>query len=80
MDVAVANRVRPIRYPDESSLVGSRVAFTALLEQMVAKNRGALASLVTRERTAPKLVALLPQPEVLDECVAVDPLDPLDID
>jgi ATP-dependent DNA helicase 2 subunit 1 len=54
-------------YPDETALVGSRTAFAALHAQMLAKKQGAVCCLVTREASAPKLVAVLPQESEFDE-------------
>ena len=54
-------------YPDEEMVKGSTVAFTALLEQMVALDRVAIARFKPRPVSAPALVALVPQiGEVLD--------------
>lgn len=47
-------------YPDEQMVKGSTVAFTALLEQMVALDRVAIACYTSRTTGAPALVALIP--------------------
>jgi len=54
-------------YPDESSMKGSVVAAAALLKAMVAKRRLAVARLVRNTASAPHLVALVPQEELIDE-------------
>ncbi|KAF1805722.1 SPOC like C-terminal domain-containing protein [Mucor lusitanicus] len=54
-------------YPDESQYRGSKSAFFLLLNSMYQKEKMAICSFVRRVNTIPKLVALLPQPEKLDE-------------
>lgn len=50
-----------------SSTAGSSCLFSALLTKCIEKNVFAVCRLVSRRNYAPRLVALLPQKEVLDE-------------
>ncbi|VDP91856.1 unnamed protein product [Echinostoma caproni] len=61
--------VRPAQflYPDESTVRGSRLWFTTLLQTCLNKQVIALGLCVQRKALPPRLVALLPQAEQLDE-------------
>jgi len=69
------NRLKPYHniknsyfmYPDDTSIEGSTVAFVALMGEMLKMGKFAVARLIYRRRTIPKLVALVPQPEVVDD-------------
>eukprot|EP01132_Coremiostelium_polycephalum_P010819 gene10819-13255_t len=53
-------------FPDEASVKGSTVAFNSLLEQMIKSNKVAICRFTPRGNASPRIVALLPQEEVLD--------------
>ena len=54
-------------YPDESAYNGSITTFTALLLKMVELDRIAICRMQMRSNSTPKLAALLPQTEIIDE-------------
>ena len=54
-------------YPHDSTVKGSTLLFAALLEDMAAKDLVAVAELHRTKSSAPRIVALLPQREELDE-------------
>jgi ATP-dependent DNA helicase 2 subunit 1 len=54
-------------FPDETTTRGSIVAFTALLDSLAELDRVAICRYIARKASPPKLVALLPQREELDE-------------
>ncbi|DBA04673.1 TPA: hypothetical protein N0F65_012256 [Lagenidium giganteum] len=60
-------------YPCDGYIEGSSVAFMALLNSMVKKRKFALARLIARKTSEPRLVALVPQEEVNDELGQVQP-------
>lgn len=60
-------------YPSEGYIEGSSKAFVALLTSMAKKQKYALARLIARKSSEPRLVALLPQEEVADELGQVQP-------
>lgn len=60
-------------YPSEGYIEGSNKAFVALLTAMVKKQKYALARLIARKTSEPRLVALVPQEEVADELGQVQP-------
>lgn len=60
-------------YPSEGYIEGSTKAFIALLSAMVRKRKFALARLIARKSSEPRLVALVPQEEVADELGQVQP-------
>uniref|UniRef100_K3WYY1 Ku domain-containing protein n=1 Tax=Globisporangium ultimum (strain ATCC 200006 / CBS 805.95 / DAOM BR144) TaxID=431595 RepID=K3WYY1_GLOUD len=60
-------------YPAEGYIEGSTKAFVALLNSMVKKQKYALARLIARKSSEPRLVALVPQEEVNDELGQVQP-------
>ncbi|GAB9463970.1 Atp-dependent dna helicase 2 subunit [Globisporangium polare] len=60
-------------YPSEGYIEGSSKAFVALLNAMAKKQKYALARLIARKSSEPRLVALLPQEEVADELGQVQP-------
>ena len=53
-------------YPDDEQMAGSRRAFAALHDRMLAKNRMAICRLTAQSRSAPMFVALVPQAEERD--------------
>lgn len=53
-------------FPDESEVRGSIVAFRALLDGMLELEQLAICTYVPRRTVTPRLVALLPQAEVID--------------
>jgi len=61
--------VRPAQflYPDETSVKGSTVLFTALLKKCIEKGVVAICRYTARKNTPPRLVALFPQAEEVDE-------------
>lgn len=61
-------------YPDEFEIRGSILTFIALLETMTKGDKIALAKYIARNGAPPKLVALLPQAETVDE--AGNQIDP----
>lgn len=60
-------------YPCDGYIEGSSTAFAALLNAMVKKQKYALARIIVRKTSEPRLVALLPQEEVNDELGQVQP-------
>ncbi|CEG40410.1 atp-dependent dna helicase 2 [Plasmopara halstedii] len=60
-------------YPCDGYIEGSSVAFMALLTSMVRKKKFALARLIARKTSEPRLVALVPQEEENDEMGQVRP-------
>lgn len=54
-------------YPSEERIRGSSVAFNALLHEMVAANKYAVARLIYRRTGAPRFVAVVPQKEEVDK-------------
>jgi len=54
-------------YPDEQSIKGSTVAFSSLLESMLALGKIAICRLTPRSNSAPCFVALLPQEEEFED-------------
>lgn len=60
-------------YPCDGYIEGSTVAFMAILTSMAKKQKFALARLIARKVSVPRLVALLPQEEVYDELGQVQP-------
>ena len=54
-------------YPDEYSIKGSTVAFTALLDRMLALDKIAICRWTPRANAPPKFVALLPQVHQLSQ-------------
>lgn len=61
--------VRPAQfiYPDESSVKGSTVLFTALLKKCIEKGVVAICLCTARKNVSPRFVALFPQAEELDD-------------
>lgn len=61
--------VRPAQflYPDEKSVKGSTVLFTALLKKCIEKGVVAVCRYTPRKNTPPRFVALFPQAEELDD-------------
>ncbi|KAF1315995.1 Atp-dependent dna helicase 2 subunit, partial [Globisporangium splendens] len=60
-------------FPAEEYIEGSAKAFVALLNSMVKKQKYALARLIARKSSEPRLVALVPQEEVNDDLGQVQP-------
>lgn len=60
-------------YPCDGYIEGSSTAFAALLNAMMKKQKYALARIIVRKTSEPRLVALLPQEEVNDELGQVQP-------
>ncbi|EQC34506.1 hypothetical protein SDRG_07834 [Saprolegnia diclina VS20] len=60
-------------YPAEAYIEGSTVAFTALHTSMLTKKVMAIARLIARKNTPPRLVALVPQLEAYDDQGQVQP-------
>ncbi|RLN72255.1 hypothetical protein BBJ28_00013948 [Nothophytophthora sp. Chile5] len=60
-------------YPCDGYIEGSSTAFMALLNSMVKKGKFALARLIARKSSEPRLVALVPQEEMSDEMGQVQP-------
>ena len=58
-------------YPDERSMPGSTQTFIALHAAMLKKNRMAVCSFVRTKAAEPRLVALLPQQEELEDGIQV---------
>ena len=54
-------------YPDERSMPGSTKAFIAFHAAVLAKDRMAVCSFVRTKAAEPRLVALLPQVEEVDD-------------
>nr|CAB3267806.1 X-ray repair cross-complementing protein 5 [Phallusia mammillata] len=54
-------------YPDDSTVKGSNTLFTALLTKCLEKDVVAICCYVPRANSAPKMVALLPQKEEIDD-------------
>ena len=54
-------------YPDERSMPGSTKAFIAFHAAVLAKDRMAVCSFVCTKAAEPRLVALLPQVEEVDD-------------
>ena len=54
-------------YPDERSMPGSTQTFIAFHATMLAKDRMAICSFVRTKASEPRLVALLPQVEEVDD-------------
>ena len=57
-------------YPDDRRISGSRLLFTALLDNMCVKQLIAVGIFLRNKSSAPRLVALYPQKEQLDEEVS----------
>lgn len=60
-------------HPCNGYIEGSSTAFMAILNSMVKKGKFALARLIARRTSEPRLVALVPQEEVSDEMGQVQP-------
>ncbi|EEY59535.1 ATP-dependent DNA helicase 2 subunit, putative [Phytophthora infestans T30-4] len=60
-------------YPSDGYIEGSSTAFMAILSSMVRKQKFALARLIARKTSEPRLVALVPQEEENDEMGQVQP-------
>lgn len=60
-------------YPCDGYIEGSSTAFVALMRSMVERKKYALARLIARKTSEPRLVALVPQEEVYDELGQVQP-------
>lgn len=60
-------------YPCDGYIEGGSTAFMAILNSMVKKQKFALARLIARKTSEPRLVALVPQEEVNDEMGQVQP-------
>ncbi|KAJ0408746.1 hypothetical protein P43SY_001970 [Pythium insidiosum] len=60
-------------YPCDGYIEGSATAFVALLRAMRKKDKYALARLIARRTSEPRLVALVPQEEAYDELGQVQP-------
>ncbi|OQS05508.1 ATP-dependent DNA helicase 2 subunit [Thraustotheca clavata] len=60
-------------YPAEGYIEGSTVAFVALLQSMVKKDVMAIARLIVRKNTPPRLVAIVPQEEIYDDQGQIQP-------
>ncbi|KAE9029584.1 hypothetical protein PR003_g12164 [Phytophthora rubi] len=60
-------------YPCDGYIEGSSTAFMAILNSMVRKKKFALARLIARKTSEPRLVALVPQEEENDEMGQVQP-------
>ncbi|GLD98746.1 hypothetical protein PINS_up007464 [Pythium insidiosum] len=60
-------------YPCDAFIEGSATAFVALLRAMRKRDKFALARLVVRKTSEPRLVALVPQEETYDELGQVQP-------
>ncbi|KAL4110931.1 hypothetical protein PRIC1_002615 [Phytophthora ramorum] len=60
-------------YPCDGYIEGSSTAFMAILNSMVRKEKFALARLIARKTSEPRLVALVPQEEENDELGQVQP-------
>lgn len=60
-------------YPCDGYIEGSTVAFMSILASMVKKQKFALARLIVRKTSEPRLVALLPQEEENDELGQLQP-------
>ncbi|ETM36562.1 hypothetical protein, variant 1 [Phytophthora nicotianae] len=60
-------------YPCDGYIEGSSTAFMAILNSMVRKQKFALARLIARKTSEPRLVALVPQEEENDEMGQVQP-------
>lgn len=60
-------------YPCDGYIEGSSTAFMAILTSMNRKQKFALARLIARKTSEPRLVALVPQEEVYDEMGQVQP-------
>ncbi|POM62503.1 ATP-dependent DNA helicase 2 subunit [Phytophthora palmivora] len=60
-------------YPCDGYIEGSATAFMAILNSMVRKQKFALARLIARKTSEPRLVALVPQEEESDEMGQVQP-------
>ncbi|TMW66490.1 hypothetical protein Poli38472_004255 [Pythium oligandrum] len=60
-------------YPCDGYIEGSSTAFLALLNSMVKREKYALARLIARKTSEPRLVALVPQEEAYDELGQVQP-------
>jgi ATP-dependent DNA helicase 2 subunit 1 len=54
-------------YPDEATVSGSAKAFIALHDQLLKKGKYALCQVVRTASSEPRLVAVLPQEELIDE-------------
>ncbi|CAI5705547.1 unnamed protein product [Peronospora effusa] len=60
-------------YPSDGYIEGSSTAFMAILNSMLRKQKFALARLIARKTSEPRLVALVPQEEANDEMGQVQP-------
>uniref|UniRef100_A0AAV1U322 SAP domain-containing protein n=1 Tax=Peronospora matthiolae TaxID=2874970 RepID=A0AAV1U322_9STRA len=60
-------------YPCNGYIEGSSIAFMAILNSMVKKQKFALARLIARTTSEPRLVALVPQEEENDEMGQIQP-------
>ncbi|KAF4320238.1 hypothetical protein BBO99_00005803 [Phytophthora kernoviae] len=60
-------------YPCDGYIEGSSTAFKTILNSMVKKKKIALARLIARKTSEPRLVALVPQKEVNDEMGQLQP-------
>ncbi|RLN61046.1 hypothetical protein BBP00_00005653 [Phytophthora kernoviae] len=60
-------------YPCDGYIEGSSTAFKTILNSMVKKKKIALARLIARKTSEPRLVALVPQEEVNDEMGQLQP-------
>ncbi|KAI9595596.1 SPOC like C-terminal domain-containing protein [Syncephalis fuscata] len=60
-------------YPDEATYQGSITTFTALLRTLAEKKYVAICRLIMKKYSGPRLVALLPQLEVVDDYGQVEP-------
>ncbi|GMF53034.1 unnamed protein product [Phytophthora fragariaefolia] len=60
-------------YPCDGYIEGSSTAFAAILNSMIRKEKFALARLIARKTSEPRLVALVPQEEESDEMGQVQP-------
>lgn len=63
-------------YPDERSVPGSTQTFIALHAAMLKKDRMAICSFVRAKAAEPRLVALLPQQEELEDGIQVRKASP----
>lgn len=61
--------VKPVNfvYPDEKTIEGSTLLFKSLLSKCLEKNRFMLCQIIVRINSSPRLAALYPQKEELDE-------------
>lgn len=63
-------------YPDEASIPGSVTCFAAMLQAMVAADVMAVCSMVRTPISTPRLVAVIPQEEQVDEMVGTQVVPP----